>query len=141
MKKLTLCLILLAASLNFGNIFAYNSKKTKIKSHSEINLFCRKIQPERGYCVIWWETQQKLLELKDLIYQKIKKFCEENPKNKFCKERKKTDIPTFCSKVMLEDETCKEWQSLKQRELEIKGKLSDEIKNFCAQNPFHNFCR
>lgn len=140
MKKYTYLIILLVSLSNFGN-FAYTATKTKIRTHTEINLFCRKIQPERDYCIKWWESQQKLLELKNLIYENIKNFCEANPKNKFCKEKKQTDIATFCSKVNPEDKTCQEWQSLKQRELELKGRLSEEIKSFCKQNPSHYFCR
>ena len=139
--------IIITIFILFGEIFLWkkgytiNPTKTKIRTSSEINLFCSKIQPENNYCEKWWDTQKKLLELKSHLYLSIKKYCESQPKDPFCQMKNKTDINTYCNKIKPEDEICKQWQILKQMELETKGFLSEEIKIFCLQNPTHPFCK
>ncbi|MFN3567431.1 MAG: hypothetical protein ACK4UR_00780 [Caldimicrobium sp.] len=121
--------------------YSVHGKKVQIMSQAKINLFCRQIQPNNLYCPKWLETQQKLLQLKDFLYAEIIKYCESHKDSKFCKEKNKRDISTFCNRIDTENEYCQQWQTLKQLELETKGFLLEEIQNFCQKNPLHQFCK
>ncbi|MFN3407027.1 MAG: hypothetical protein ACK40E_04785 [Caldimicrobium sp.] len=139
MRKLVLFIILLLfVCFSFNSVYG---KKVKIRSQAEINLFCRQIQPNNPYCPKWLETQQKLLELKEVLYGAITKYCEKHKDSKFCKEKTRRDISNFCSRIETENDYCKQWQTLKQLELETKGFLIEEIQNFCQENPLHQFCK
>ncbi|MFN3505611.1 MAG: hypothetical protein ACK4Y7_05340 [Caldimicrobium sp.] len=139
MKKFGLYIILIIfLFLPFSIVYG---KKIKIKSITEINFFCRQVQPNNPYCPKWLETQQKLLQLKDFLYKEINKYCEKHKENKFCKEKARRDFSTFCSRIEPENDFCKEWQNLKQLELETKGFLLEKIQNFCQENPLHQFCK
>lgn len=140
-RKTFIPLFFLILSLfNPVELFAQSTKK-RLRTDSEINLFCRNLEPQNPYCLRWFEILQQRLEWESVIHYDIKNFCQENPSNPRCKKASKISIFTFCTQLAPENSNCIIWRNLKQSELEIKGILSEEIKRFCQKNPQNNLCR
>jgi len=122
-------------------LFSGSAKKEKLKSDQAIDYFCSKIDPGNPFCQKRMEVKLRRLELKSLIYQDFESFCKINPINKFCLTKKVPSIYTLCNNILAYTSHCREWQELKQAELENKGLLSEEIERFCRRFPQNHLCK
>jgi len=126
--------------LCFGFYLSFG-KTEKIKASKKIEIFCSKIDPENFYCQKRRELKIRRLELNSLIYQDFQNFCKINPIHKLCLSKKLPSPYTLCRTVLAYTNNCREWEKIKQAELENKGFLSEEIENFCKKNASHFFCK
>ncbi len=134
---------LLVFLLFYGDHTLYSSlsqAKTQ-RSDKKIETFCSKIDPDNPYCKKRAELKLRRLELKSLIYKDLEKFCQNNPKHKFCLRGKLPTVFVLCDSLFSQSPYCQEWQSLKQQELENKGFLFEEIERFCKTFPKHSLCK
>jgi len=140
---LILIIVINSFSLLIGLDYLYSnpSKFKEKKSDKKIEIFCSKIDPENIYCRKQAELKLKRLELKSLIYKDFEKFCQINRDNKYCMTKKIPSIFVLCTTILAYTNSCKDWQSLKQQELENKGFLYEEIATFCKKFPTHAFCK
>lgn len=136
---LFLGLFLFFISVDF--LFSSSLKKEKRRSDKDIELFCSKINPENPYCLKRGELKVRRLELKSLIYKDFERFCQINKENKYCYSKKLPSIFTLCTSILSYTSNCKEWQYLKQQELENKAFLYEEIEKFCQKFPNHSLCK
>lgn len=127
--------------LLYTEVVFSESVKSRLKTDTEINLYCSKVEPQNPSCLRWAEIVQRRLELESILFNDIKNFCKDNPQNPYCRKTGKISIFTFCAQLVPENNNCLIWQSIKQAELEVKGRLSEEIRNFCQRNQNHILCK
>jgi hypothetical protein len=131
------CLAIFFVSLAFSS----SSTQKGLSLQQKLKIFCKEIKGNETLCQEYLFTLKKRLEIKGDLLTEIEDFCKKSNVKPLCRIKGSSSIALYCSKYNKSSPKCQEWKAWKHKELELKGKLIENLQSFCKSNPKTRICQ
>ena len=121
--------------------FSTPSIQKGLSLQQKLKIFCEEIKGNETLCQEYLFTIKKRLEIKGELLTEIEDFCKKNNVKPLCRIKGGSDIALYCSKYNKYSPKCQEWKAWKHKELELKGKLIEDLQTFCKSNAKSRVCQ
>jgi hypothetical protein len=138
---LSTLMIFCLATLFISLAFSSSSTQKRLSLQQKLEIFCEEIKGNETLCQEYLFTIKKRLEIKGELLTEIEDFCKKNNVKTLCRIKGASSISLYCSRYNKYSPKCQEWKAWKHKELELKGKLIENLQTFCKSNPKSRVCQ